>query len=553
MKKPSNTSASIVENITKTISAGELEDAGNYVQLEIGSILSSRYKILDKLGEGGMGVVYAGQDLQLHRPVAIKLLKKDVSNNKEAVSKLKEEAQVSMMLTHPLIMRLINFEHDEGKAFLLMEYIEGNDLKTIAGRKDGKKLDPKIVANVAYKVCLALDYAHSKRVIHRDIKPANIMISAKNEVKLMDFGIARVLAEATGEHRKIAGTMHYIAPEVFNGAMPDVRCDLYALGVTMYELLAGVTPFTGSNPREVIDQHFHKTPEPISDLDRGLSKIVFTLLEKMPNARYQTAQEMLSELSKYLGLDKEEQVSKMQQKVDRDKRQLELERRKVELQLEQMKDDRKMLKKKLKQAESMSKVNISSKLTNNDSRSIFSFSQLSILVLLLAAVAGFIAEASYEFINNGLQSLPFKEKEPIAWAAVGMLILGIPALIKDRLVTAFFGTLAGAIAGYIAFPLASILSDLIFGSSLTISISVVDYVALGIMLSVGAAYMMFRNNSMRTGIKAFLFSSILVVLTACLPHFAFAEKVLGIDMGSAGFFYMPLLAVAIWFGASVAD
>jgi len=286
------------------------------VEVEIGSVLAGRYKINAKIGEGGMGMVYRGFDNQLGQDVAIKLLKRNMSQDRKAVENLKQEAQVAMMLTHPSIMRLINFEQAGEYAFLLMEFVRGETLDSLAAKSPGKKLDQQTVGVIGYKVCQALEYAHDKNVIHRDIKPANIMINkAMDGIKLMDFGIARALMMASDEKHPIAGTISYIAPEIFEGAPPDPRVDIYALGLTLYELLAGSHPFQGKTVKEIIDQHFNCKPSVLEGVDRNLANIVFQCVEKKPNARYQTAKDVKNAFAKYLDIDEGAKVTRMKARL----------------------------------------------------------------------------------------------------------------------------------------------------------------------------------------------------------------------------------------------
>ncbi len=300
-----------------------------YVTLASGDRLADRYVVDKLLGEGGMGLVYKGIDSQLNQPIAIKLLKKGLSQNDVAVERLKQEAQVAMMLTHPSVMRLINFEKNGDYAFLLMEYVEGRPMDDML--KGGRKIAEKIVAQLAFRISEALDYAHEKGIVHRDIKPANIMVSPDGkQVKLMDFGIARTLTAGDGARPNIAGTIAYIAPEIFEGAAPDARVDLYALGMTMYELLAGKHPFRGAPVKEIIRRHMEEEPPPLDGVDRGLAHIVFQLIEKKPNARFRSAKELMSALARYLDIDEEARVRRMKKMVEYEQARLKSEMKRLE-------------------------------------------------------------------------------------------------------------------------------------------------------------------------------------------------------------------------------
>lgn len=304
----------------------------NVVEIAPGYLLAGRYEVQKKLGEGGMGVVYKGLDRQLNQPVAIKLLKKHMSQNIQAVTRMKEEAQVAMMLSHPNIMRLINFERHDEYAYLLLEFIEGADLEGLVLEQPNQRYDPFTLAQIAVKICEGLEYAHQNNVIHRDIKPANIMICDQGVVKLMDFGIAKMLASQAGERASISGTLAYIAPEIFEGVRPDARVDIYALGLTIYELLAGSHPFSvkGKTTLQVIKQHQKLIPPAIDGVDRAMMTIIRTAIEKKPNARYQTAQSMRNAFNRYLNLDEKANVEKMRRKMEYEMRQLEQEKKKLE-------------------------------------------------------------------------------------------------------------------------------------------------------------------------------------------------------------------------------
>ncbi|MDH5639483.1 MAG: serine/threonine protein kinase, partial [Nitrospinota bacterium] len=412
-------------NIDKTVVLGDqLESSGSgkseNMAIEPGSILANRYKVISKLGEGGMGIVYQGVDTQLERLVAIKLLKRKLSEDPKAIENLKQEAQVSMILTHPGIMRLINFEHHGSYAFLLVELVDGMDLKTIAKRRGGK-LDSKTTANITYKLCAALEYAHKNNVIHRDIKPANIMISSKKEVKLMDFGIARVLLAGDGARPQLAGTLAYLAPELIGGAKPDARCDIYALGLTMYELLAGEHPYKGMSAQQVIKAHVNTDPPPIEGVDRELYNIVSQCIEKKPNARFQTVADLRGALGKYLGLDESYKVSRMKATMEHEKRKLEIEQQKVATKLE-------MLQTEMKRIESRPAVFGDT----GPGFSLFGFSregvkiQFPLILIALAAAAGVGGAILGEKTQAGIL---YDAGSDEANMAAAMALMGIMALM----------------------------------------------------------------------------------------------------------------------------
>jgi len=259
-----------------------------------GTILRDRYEIVKEIGRGGMGGVYKAKDLELDTVVAVKVLRAELARDTRAVRSLMEEAKVSMRLTHPKIMRLINFESDERQRFLVMEYIEGETLEARLERE--RKIPRSELIPLAVQICEGLAHSHREKVIHRDIKPSNIMVTKKGEVKILDFGIARVAADSmtriTGQ--VTLGTLVYMSPEQIRGKDVDLRSDIYALGITLYELLTGNPPFSGVSLEH---QHLHETPEPMGDVSPRLNEIVLKCLEKRKDRRFQSAEEMKAALT----------------------------------------------------------------------------------------------------------------------------------------------------------------------------------------------------------------------------------------------------------------
>jgi len=544
--------------LDKSSSLDSEQEKSLYVEVELGSTLASRYKVESKLGEGGMGVVYAGEDLQLNRPVAIKLLKRNVSQDSRAVEKLKQEAQVSMMLTHSCIMRLINFEQDGDYAFLLMDYVDGMDLSTMAERRPEKKLDEKTVAQIAYMVCSALDYAHKKNIIHRDIKPANIMISVNKEVKLMDFGIARVLAEATGDHPQLAGTLAYIAPEVFAGEKPDNRCDLYALGLTMYELLAGDIPFKGRTASEIINHHLNTIPPKLEGVSREFSNIIFQLIEKKPNARFQSAQSLRVALGKYLGLDESDKVSKMKKRVDHDRRKLDSDRRKIERKLDQLETDRREMQRRIDDAKSTAyKTGVDVVVDAFSLKD--ALGEIPLKLLGVAIVSGLVAEWTGQLVNSG-DIMEFESVGTyglVSSGLSGLIILGIPAVFRSGANGGWIGAVMGVVLGIAGFYMAGVFNDFFLDNEIWLSYSLVDYFCMGLFLSFGAAATLIKTKDPAFVVRLAMMSVAAVVVTSLLPYAGVAESVMGFDTDSADYFYLPLASAVIWgtldFGVSWLD
>jgi serine/threonine protein kinase len=533
-------------NIDKTMNLGKGADSpssrpssskGDNVELEKGAVLASRYKIVAKLGEGGMGVVYEGLDTQLDRPVALKLLKRNVSEDKRAVENLKSEAQVSMMLTHPNIMRLINFEQQGPYAFLLMEYVDGMDLKTIA-QKMGGKLDQKTVANITIKVCSALEYAHKNNVIHRDIKPANIMVSSRKEVKLMDFGIAKVIMSGSKERSPLAGTIAYLAPELIEGAKPDARCDVYALGLTMYELLAGEHPYKGMTAQQVVNAHVKVALPLIEGLDKEFAAILSRCVEKKPNARFQSAAELRSALGKHLGLDESHNVSRMKANMEHEKRKLEIEQRKMQTKMEALESE-------IKRMESRPAAFAES---SGPGFSPFGYSKEGVRVkfpmvlAMVAAASGVGGAILSDMMKTGVL---YHAGSPHANSAAAMALVGVmalmpPAVFKYGAAEWFRSSAIGAVAGLIAFYL--MIQNFPAGLELG---NFGHYMVVGGALCIGASLCEPEGADITRvlNIAPMTIAAMTLSSLASLIHFAALFR---FTPDKANIFYLPLMAVAIW-------
>jgi len=530
----------LADQIAKSATQEAELSHSDYVEVEQGAIFSGRYKINSKIGEGGMGVVYSGSDLQLDRSIAIKLLKKNVSQNKKAVETLKLEAQVAMMLTHPSIMRLINFEQDGEYAFLLMEFIKGLDLLTMTSRKPDNKLGQKIVAQIAYKVCSALDYAHKKNVVHRDIKPANIMISSKREVKLMDFGIARILASESDDHPQIAGTLAYMAPEVLQGEKPDARCDIYALGLTMYELIAGRIAFGGNKASEMIDQHINKAPPPLKECDKALARIVFQCLEKKPNARFQTAGQLRTALGKYLGLDEGDKLSKMKSKVEYEQRKLERDRRQIEQKARQLENERDGAR---SGAMSTQGFAISDHLRQKDT----GFSGL-VTLAIIAAVAGFIGAQLKIMLAEGqlIEFASLQTYQVVSWAVLGILTVSAPAFFRNGILGGLIGAVAGGMGGVLIHIIDTATNEYLIDNEIWVTHFMFTYLAMAVFLSAGAVSAQVLLLKMKSLVKLFLIVTGVALISAVFPYMKLGESFFGLPLETSIYFYAPLLSALIW-------
>ena len=263
----------------------------------------SHYKLLEKLGQGGMGVVYKAEDTKLKREVAIKFLPRQIAASEEERKRFKIEAQAAAALNHPNIATIYAIEEIDDEMFIVMEYIEGQELKDIAGNGRGRSLPIEDVVDYATQIAAGLQAAHEKDVTHRDIKSANIMVTDKGQVKIMDFGLAKV---AGGQHLTksgmTVGTVAYMSPEQAQGIAVDRRTDIWALGVVFYEMLTGEQPFKGDYEQAVIYSIMNEEPEPLTGLRTGvpleLERIVDKCLEKQASDRYQHADELIVDLQR---------------------------------------------------------------------------------------------------------------------------------------------------------------------------------------------------------------------------------------------------------------
>jgi serine/threonine protein kinase len=263
------------------------------------------YKILEKLGEGGMGVVYKALDTRLNREVAIKFLPHHIAPSEEERQRFKIEAQAAAALNHPNIATIHAIEEVDGEIFIVMEYIKGRELKDIITSNLPQVLNLREVLDYAAQIVDGLQAAHEEGVIHRDIKSANIMITEKDQVKIMDFGLAKVRGgdELTKEHSTL-GTAAYMSPEQALGKKDiDHRADIWSFGVVLYEMITGQLPFRGEYDSAVLYSIINEAPESIatvrSDIPTALEQIVYKCLQKQATDRYETATQLLNDLNKH--------------------------------------------------------------------------------------------------------------------------------------------------------------------------------------------------------------------------------------------------------------
>jgi serine/threonine protein kinase len=262
----------------------------------------SHYKILAKLGEGGMGVVYKAEDTMLKRIVAIKFLPRQIAASDDERERFKIEAQAAAALNHPNIATIYAIEEVDGDMFIVMEFIDGKELREII---KSEIPNPQSAIEYAAQIASGLQAAHAKGVTHRDIKSSNIMVTESGQVKIMDFGLAKIAggAQLTKDHSTL-GTAAYMSPEQARGEPVDHRTDIWSFGVVLYEMLTGQLPFQSDHEQVLIYAITNETTEPISalrvDVPKELECIVTKALQKSLSARYQRAEEILSDLKKFL-------------------------------------------------------------------------------------------------------------------------------------------------------------------------------------------------------------------------------------------------------------
>ena len=251
------------------------------------------YRVLEKIGEGGMGAVYRAVDVMLERDVALKFLRPELASQPDLVERFRAEAVVLARLSHPHIAAIYGLHRHDDQFFMAMEFVHGDTLETLLARQG--RLEPGHAAAIAAMVLAALDYAHRQGVVHRDIKTANIIVGADGAAKVMDFGIARVLGGQ--RHTRVGfvvGTVGYMSPEQIQGREVDGRSDLYSLGLVLYEMLAGRLPFEADTEWALMQAQVQEAPPPISSfapVGPPLEGTVLRALEKSPAARFQTATE----------------------------------------------------------------------------------------------------------------------------------------------------------------------------------------------------------------------------------------------------------------------
>lgn len=268
--------------------------------METGRILKERYRILEKIGSGGMADVYLAYDTVLDRKVAVKVMHRQYAADENFVRRFRREAQAAANLNHPNIVSVYDWGHENETYFIVMEYITGKPLKDLILSKGVLNLNFAI--DIAKQIARALAFAHKHEVVHRDIKPQNIIITQDGLVKVTDFGIARAKSSSLTETGTVMGSVHYLAPEQAQGLPATELSDIYSMGVILFEMVTGNVPFEGDTPVSIAMKHASETPPRPSSLNSSLppklEAIILKAMAKDPFDRYQNADELLSDLKR---------------------------------------------------------------------------------------------------------------------------------------------------------------------------------------------------------------------------------------------------------------
>jgi eukaryotic-like serine/threonine-protein kinase len=269
---------------------------------QLADVFSNRYEIQRGIARGGMAEVYLARDQLLDRPVAVKVLFAEYARDPSFVERFRREAQSAAGLNHPNIVAIYDWGQERGTYFIVMEYVRGRSLRDVV--QVNGAFSARRTAEIGAEIAGALEFAHRNGVVHRDVKPGNVLLTADGDIKVTDFGIARAdTSEALTQTGAVMGTATYFSPEQAQGLPVDGRSDVYSLGVVLYEMVTGAPPFTGESPVAVAYKHVREDPDPPSgrapDLPPDLEHIILTAMAKDADSRYQTAEELRTDLLRF--------------------------------------------------------------------------------------------------------------------------------------------------------------------------------------------------------------------------------------------------------------
>ncbi len=261
--------------------------------IDKGYLLGERYRIIDTLGEGGMANVYLAEDIILQRKVAVKILRLDLQNESQTQARFQREALATSELSHPNIVSVLDVGTDHGLPYMVMEYVDGPDLKDYI--RENSPLDLREVIQIMDQILSAVALAHKHNVIHRDLKPQNILMDKRGNIKIADFGIAVALNQSSiTQTNSVMGSVHYMSPEQTRGGLVTRQSDIYSLGIILYELITGTVPFNGDTPVSIALKHAQEPIPSIRKKDRSvpqaLENVVLKATAKDPRDRYPSAQ-----------------------------------------------------------------------------------------------------------------------------------------------------------------------------------------------------------------------------------------------------------------------
>jgi len=263
-------------------------------------VFGRRYRVTEKIGSGGMADVYKAVDEVLGRTVAVKVLHQQFSADEQFVARFRQEAQAAANLSHPGIVNIYDWGRDDDTYYIIMEYVRGTDLKALVEQRG--PIDPLKAAEYASQVCAALSVAHGYDIIHRDIKPHNIVLTPDGQIKVMDFGIARMGNTQLTQTGSVLGTAHYVSPEQAQGQTLGPASDLYSLGVVLYEITTGKLPFEGDSPVSVALKHVNEDAVPPREVNpnipQSLEAVILRAMSKDPSQRYTSAEDMRQDLQR---------------------------------------------------------------------------------------------------------------------------------------------------------------------------------------------------------------------------------------------------------------